>query len=230
MRIFLRIAFFIFSFWVKVYASQGMDHGPQIYHSFILEGDYGKLRDHSSKYLHFKGWIGGDYNKLRLKLEDNPFKNEALLTALYSRNVSEFWDVEVGYAYNIKDKTNYFVVGAEGMLPFFIETELTLFLSEKNTFSMEVRNEVDIIVTQKLISTPYTIIELYGSNNEGHGVKSGITSVEAGIITRYELNRKFAPYFSIRYYTKTFDTRRLAKVMEEDFENYMLSIGLRLKL
>lgn len=219
---------------------QGMNHGDdhqQIFHAFTVEADVGEARDGRSKGFDLSGWIGGDYNRLWLKSEKKKYgddEEEFEAQALYSRNIAQFWDVQIGVTHDFStDSTsqnlNYLTIGLEGLAPQMFETEAQLFLSEKGNYSARFKQEVDIFITQRLITQPYFETEIFAQDVEELEARSGISDLEFGIMTRYEITRKFAPYFALRYRTKTFGTADLAKQLSQRVDNFIVAGGVRLR-
>lgn len=221
-------------------AKPEMDHGndhAQIYHAFTVEADVGEARDGRSKGFDLSGWVGGDYNRLWINSEKKNYGNYEEIfeaQALYSRNFSQFWDAQVGVAHDFSTdftptNVNYFVIGLEGLAPQMFETRAQIFLSDEGNYSARFKQEVDIFLTQKLITQPYFETEIFAQDVKKLEVKSGISDFEIGIATRYEISRKFAPYFALRYHTKTFGTANLAKQLGEKVDNFIIAGGIRLR-
>jgi copper resistance protein B len=87
---------------------------------------------------------------------------------------------------------------------------------------------VDILITQKLIMQPYFEAEFFAQDVERIKVRSGLAEIETGILTRYEISRKFAPYFALRYHAKTFGTAHV-KNDNERINDVIMSVGIRIK-
>lgn len=245
----MKIQFFlksclIFFLFAKVASAQdvkqGMNHGDdhqQIFHAFTVEADVGEARDGSSKGFDLSGWVGGDYNRLWLKSEKKNYGNyeqKFEAQAFYSRNFAQFWDAQIGVSHDFStdftsNNLNYFTIGLEGLAPQMFETEAQLFLSEKGNYSARLKQEVDIFLTQRLIMQPYFETELFAQDVPELEVKSGMSDLELGVATRYEITRKFAPYFALRYHTKTFGTADLAKQLGQRVDNFIVAAGIRLR-
>ena len=217
-----------------------MHHGgdtPQIFHAFTVEGDAGGAKDGSAKALDIDGWIGGDVNRLWLKSEKKTFgkyDKKSEVQALYGRNISQFWDAQIGARHDFStdfssQNVNYLTRGLQGLAPYLFETNVQFFLSDQGNYSARLKQEIDILITQKLIAQPYFEAEFFAQNVPKLEVKSGLAEVEAGILTRYEISRKFAPYFALRYNTKTFGTANFAKNNGDRVNNFIGSIGLWLR-
>lgn len=225
--------------WAKV-AKEGMLHGDdhnQIFHAFTVEADVGEARDGSSKSFDLSGWVGGDYNRLWINSEKKNYGNyeeKFEAQALYSRNIAQFWDAQIGISHDFStdfttQKLSYLTFGFEGLAPQMFETKAQFFLSEKGNYSARFKQEVDVFLTQRLITQPYFETEIFAQDVNKLEVKKGISDLELGLVTRYEINRKFAPYFALRYHTKTFGTADLARDLGERIDNFILAAGIRLR-
>ncbi|HEY8189056.1 MAG TPA: copper resistance protein B [Micavibrio sp.] len=207
------------------------EHGGGIFHRFLLETDYGVGNDPIATW-DFDGWIGGDDDKLWLKSEGenaDGHLEQAELWAMYSRNISTFWDAQVGIRHDFKPKgINYLTLGFDGLAPYFFETEAHLFISDEGDVTARVREENDFLLTQKLILQPYAEINLSAQDVEEQDMGAGLTDGEIGLQTRYEITRKFAPYIDVRYERKFGETSSIAERNDEDNDDFIGSIGLRL--
>lgn len=234
---FFKILFLILLLPKNIFAAEHAGHGEdhsQIFHSFKIETDVGSK---NSRTFDLDGWVGSDYNRLWLKSEQKTFgkyEKKSEVEALYSRNVEEFWDAQIGMRHDFRSDfsskpTNYLTIALHGLAPYFFETNAQIFLSDDGDYSARLKQEIDILITQKLIVQPYLEAEIFAQDVDKQEVRSGITNIETGILTRYEITKKFAPYFSIRYATKTFGTANLAKQNGEKTNDFIAGIGLRLK-
>lgn len=214
-----------------VLAMDGMDeHGPQIFHAFRLETDYGGGQ-HGPASWDFRGWVGGDINKLCLRSEgeNTGGKTErAEFWALYSRNISTFWDAQAGIRYDAHPRsTSYLMLGFNGLAPYFFETEAHLFISDKGDVSARMREENDFLITQRLILQPYAEVNLFAQDVPEQDVGAGLSNGELGLQTRYEVTRKFAPYVDFRYERKFGETSSIARSNGEDSGAFIGAAGLR---
>ncbi len=208
------------------------EHGGQIFHAFRLEAGAGTTSDGAETVdWDFDGWIGTDENKLWLKSEGertDSTTEQAELWALYSRNIATFWDIQAGIRYDVQPQsTAYLAIGFEGLAPYFFETEAHLFFSEDGDVSLRLRQENDLLITQRLITQPYLEANLFAQDVAELGIGAGIASAEIGIQTRYEFTRKFAPYLDIKYERKFGETSSIAKNNGEDNDALVGTIGLR---
>lgn len=207
------------------------EHGGQIFHALELETDYGAGRDPVASW-DMDGWIGTDDHKLALKSEGeivDGATERVEIWALYSRNISAFWDAQIGMRHDTQpDSTSYAVLGFEGLAPFFIETEAHLFISDERDISARIRQERDFLITQQLITQPYWEADFHAQDTEEQGIGAGISRAEFGLQTRYEITRRFSPYIDLRYERLFGETSSIAKRGGEANDDFIASVGLRL--
>lgn len=208
------------------------EHGGGIFHMMRLELDAGKAGGETVGSWDLDGWVGTDENKLWLKSEgeiEDGKAGEAEFWALYSRNISTFWDVQAGIRYDLEpESTAYLAVGFEGLAPYFFETEAHLFVSEHGNVSARLRQENDLLVTQQFILQPYLEANLFLQDAPESESGSGLGEAEIGLQARYEFSRRFAPYVDIRYGRKFGRTADIAQSEGEDPGALTSSVGVRL--
>jgi copper resistance protein B len=217
-----------------VHAEDGMahDHGGGLFHMLRLETDYGASRGKGIATWDFDGWLGGDDEKIWLKSEGAHREGkveDAEFWAMYSRNVSMFWDVQAGVRYDVGAKgAAYFVAGVNGLAPYYFETKAHFFVSERGDVSLRLREENDFLLTQKLIVQPYAEINLFAQDVPSQNVGAGLSDAQLGMQMRYEFTRKFAPYLDVSYARRFGETASIANQHGEDRDAFITSAGLRL--
>lgn len=209
------------------------DHGhPHLFHAFTLETDAGQSHDDSIVTWDLDGWIGNDYHKLWLKTEGERVDStteSAEFWALYSRNIAEFWDAQIGLRHDTQpDSTSYAVLGFSGLAPYFFETGAHLFVSDEADVSARLRQENDFFITQRLIAQPYFEVEFYAQDVPEQAVGAGLATGEFGIQLRYEITRHFAPYFDLSYERKFGEASAIAQNAGEHRDAVIANLGLRL--
>jgi copper resistance protein B len=185
-----------------------------------------------------QGWIGGDYQRFWWKAEgeqetQGAKAGEFEVQALYSRLFSPFWDFQTGvrvdrqYSGNTRDTTGYFVVGLEGLAPYWFEIEPTLFVSEKGKASFGFTASYEQLITQRLVIEPR--IDLNGAfqDDTDHDVAAGFNDVEVGVRLRYDIKRQFSPYIGITWRRLLGGTASLARRSGEDISTTSVVFGLR---
>ncbi len=194
------------------------------------EGDAALLWD-------VQAWAGFDYNKLWFKSEgswlvDEEKVEEAEAELLYSRNISSFWDLQLGIRHDFKpdpDRT-FAAFGIQGLAPYWFESEATAYLSEDGDLSAVVEVEYDMLLSQRLILQPRfeTLVAL--QEVEEYGVGQGINFIEMGLRLRYHFTREFAPYIGVSWNRKLFEAEDLAEAEGEDTDTLSFVAGLRIWL
>jgi copper resistance protein B len=228
------ILFFGVSIATPVLAEPAMkhDHGGANYHAFRLATDIGELKGKNTGSWDFDGWYGNDYDKLWLKFEGEitgSQTEQAEIWALYSRNIATFWDAQIGLRQDFEPNSKtYLAIGANGLAPYFFETQAHLFVGDDGAISARLRQENDLLLTNHLVLQPYFEANLFAKSDKSTGLGSGLSDVNIGIQTRYEFSRKFAPYFDVKYLNKFGQTKDWAKLNGEKTQSTSFSIGIRL--
>ena len=208
-------------------------HGSEIYHAINIETGYGGFTNGNDIWeSDIKGWVGTDENKLLIKseverIDDVTDKNE--LWALYSRNIDDFWDAQIGVRHDFKpEHTSYLVVGFAGLAAYFMETDGYLFLSEDGDVTGEIKKDTDFLITQRTVMKPYGKLSLSAQDIPTQDTGTGLTEAELGLQTRYEMTRAFAPYIDMKYKQKLGETANIANQNGGDSHSFMTTVGVKL--
>ena len=176
-------------------------------------------------------WIGGDRNKLWFKSEVEVIGGEAEraeLQALYSRNLSTFFDAQAGVRYDAEpDGRAYLTAGVKGLAPYLFETDAQVFLSEDGDVSFRLEQGFELLLTQRLVLEPEFETELQLDDVPGLDLGAGFTDVEASLQLRYEITRKFAPYVELNYERLLGETASIARREGGHDEETTLRAGVR---
>ena len=180
-----------------------------------------------------EGWYGGDKEKVWFKTEgEQPIGGRleaAEIQLLYSRLISDFFDVQAGLRHDIAPdpERTFAVLGLHGLAPYFFEVDATAFLSNKGELSARLKGEYELLLTQKLVLQPSVEVNFSATNAEERGIGSGLTDIEAGLRLRYEFIREFAPYIGINWERKVGKTADLARDEGEDTNVFSFVAGVR---
>lgn len=184
------------------------EHGGQIYQTTKFSNEWIVDKDgKGSLGSSFETLIGTDEN--RMFVEANLNKAESNdpnydVSALYSRNVAPFWDVQAGVRYS-EDKNNSSsdrvdgVIGILGLAPYFFETQAYLYGGENNFWGASFELDRDLLLTQKLITQPYIEADVIFSDDSNYAAKSGLSELKTGIKTRYEITKRIKPFIDVAY-------------------------------
>jgi copper resistance protein B len=206
----------------------------QIFTYFEAEQFEYRLNDGADSFnWEVNGWIGDDDNKARFKSEGEKPIGESLEEAefqlLYSRRISDFFDAYGGFRFDVapQPERGFFVLGVQGLAPYWIEVDTALFVSNKGEVSARLEAETDLLITQSLVLQPFTEFNLAIQEVEERGVGAGLNDVELGLRLRYEIAREFAPYIGVSWERQVGETASLARDEGEDASTVSFVAGVR---
>ncbi len=205
-------------------------HGNENYFAFEILAAIGRT-DNSEDFLttDYHGWLGNDDHKLFVMGELERLDHETEATEfwfLYSRKVSEFWDLQFGWRYDSQPFSHhYLVVGFDGLAPFFIDTGLYASLSKDGDLMIRLHQRRDFLLSNTLILTPYLEIDASTKAVPERDLASGFGVGEFGIRLGYHANKKIAPYLDLRYERNFSDL-----ATDEDDDSLIFMLGLQLLL
>ncbi|MDK1684207.1 copper resistance protein B [Acinetobacter terrestris] len=191
------------------HASHIKEHGGQVYQQTIFESKW--LRNEDGEGIlksEFETRIGTDENKVFIKIHaDQAESQQAEYDAkmLYSRMLSDFWDVQAGLRYlnnqnrEVDQEQVGAVIGIHGLAPYFFETDAYLYLGQDNQMSLSLETERDLLLTQKLILKPYLDLNIIFNDDSNYAKKSSLSTTQLGLETRYEINKKVMPFVDVAY-------------------------------
>ncbi len=180
---------------------------PSVFSQFQVEEAEYRYTDDDEESFNWdaQAWIGGDVNKLALKSEgelvlDEEELEEAELQALYSRQISNFFDVVVGGRYDFEPEGKAFgVIGLQGLAPYSYEVDTALFISEDADVTARFEAEYEILVTQQIVLQPSLETNLGFEDVGDSGLGFTFDDIELGLRLRYEIIREIAPYVGISW-------------------------------
>lgn len=178
-------------------------HGAETYHSLEMIAAAGRTDDGDDFFnMQYHGWWGNDKHKLfvmgELHRHDN-VSEEVEYWFLYSRNVSEFWDLQVGWRHDTQpDPLGHIVLGAHGLAWYFIETGLHASMSEQGDINIRLHLYRDLLLTNKMVLTPYLELDASTRDVPAREISSGLGQGEFGLRLRYEVTPQFAPFIDVR--------------------------------
>ena len=178
-----------------------------------------------------QGWIGSDMDKFWWRTEGEtkgPRIEQSEFQALYSRNVATFFDAQVGLRQDISpDARTYAVVGVQGLAPLFFETEAHVFLGFKGDVLLRLRQSFDLRMTNRLVIQPLFETDIYATRVPERLIAPGPAIVETGVLTRYEITRRVAPYVAVMFERRLGESSRLARAAGENPGGWSIRTGVR---
>ncbi len=181
-----------------------------------------------------QGWVGGDWNRLWLKIEGEDLVSgpveERQGQLLYARLIAPFWYLQAGLRYEDRPAPTrrFGVLGVQGLAPYRFNVEATAFVSDEGETSARFEAEYDLLFTQRLILQPRIETNLAAQKVAERGIGAGFNDIEVGLRLRYEIRREFAPYIGVVWSRKLGDTADLAELAGEPVRNSAVVVGVRL--
>lgn len=214
-------------------------HGDQTYGLLLFEQlEYRSQQGENSVNWEINGWRGGDYQRLWLKSEGEigteTGDGEQETQILYSKLITPFWEFQTGLRYDYEwgedsNKDRFLgVVGLQGLLPYKLETDAAIFISEAGDLSARLSLERQLLLTQKLILQPELEVNLAAQSVEEFGIGSGLNDITLSARLRYEVNRNFAPYVGLDWSRKFAGSADYSRAEGESVENWSIAGGVRL--
>lgn len=229
-------------------AHQGYDHrkehGAQIYAISTVDTKWLVNEDgESALNSEIETRIGTDENKLFIKVHADKSESHDVqldVKALYSRMISDFWDIQAGiryrsekvelehYAKDTEEKLDA-VMGLHGMAPYFFETDAYVYVGEDHYSGLSLETERDFLLTQKLIFKPYLDLDMVLSDDSKYAKKTGLSGLTTGIETRYEVSKKVMPYLDIAYEYSKGNDETTWQVKRDAEKGWRYGAGVRFK-
>jgi copper resistance protein B len=163
-----------------------------------------------------EGTLGGSLDYLELQ-------------GLYSRAVSESWDVQIGLRYDLRPRPNraWLMAGAQGNATEGLYLGAFGFASHRGELAARVYALYDIPLVAGLVLQPSGEVNLFFEDIAELGLGRGLSYGEAGMRLRYQIREWFAPYAGIEWTLSFGRTARFAREAGEDISGRTFLIGLR---
>jgi copper resistance protein B len=194
-----------------------MDDQRIYVHAALEQFEYRAAGTQSLSRWEGEAWLGTDGQRLWFKSEGEVSRDGVVAGGihelLYDRPVSSYFDMQAGVRYD-KDSDpgrTWAAVGVEGLAPYRFRVALTGYVGTGGRLAARAQGFYDLLVTQRLILQPQIELNVYSKADPERRIGSGVSEVDAGIRLRYEITRKFAPYFGVTFrhsFARTADLER----------------------
>jgi copper resistance protein B len=180
-----------------------------------------------------QAWIGRDAGKLWIKADGEHADgnlDDLRMEALWDRPWMAFWDTQLGVRQDFgegPDRT-WIALGVQGLAPYWFDIEAAVYAGEGGRTAARFEVEYDLKITQRLIVKPDLEINVYGKDDPGRGIGSGVSNVEFGVRLRYEIRRQVAPYVGVDWNRRVGDTADLARATDDAVRESVVVAGIRL--
>jgi copper resistance protein B len=178
-----------------------------------------------------QGWYGGDSDKAWLKTEGVHSDRWTAASAelLWDRVVSPWWSAQAGVRsdFGTGPSRSWLALGLEGVAPYMLDTEATLYVGESGRTAARVKMEYDLYLTQRLVLRPKAEVNAYGKRDSARALGSGVSDLELGARLRYEFRRELAPYIGVDWSRMFGATADLARADGRDAHDLQLTVGMK---
>lgn len=180
-----------------------------------------------------EAWVGGDINRFVFKYEgEGEFRgplDDLELSALYSRAISPYWNLQAGVRYDVKPDPSrtYAVIAIEGLAPYWFEVTGSAFLSNKGELRGRIEGYYDQRITQQLILQPRLEANFSAQTIPELGVGSGLSNIELGVRLRYEIKKEFAPYIGFEWIRQFGESARFTRANGGQVSDPHFVMGVR---
>lgn len=217
-------------------------HGGQIYSSVTLDQSWRSTADGDAEFKSENELkIGNDEQKVILRVDVEKAESQAAeydTKLLYSRMITEFWDLQAGVGYqdnlvDVEDRETRqdhvtAVIGLQGLAPYLFETESYLSVAKNDYLAFSFDLERDLLLTQKWIVQPYLELDAVLHDNSRYAEKTGFREVTLGLQNRYEISKQFMPYIDIAYRYEQDSTWRDGQLHGKSDQDWLYGVGVKL--
>lgn len=180
-----------------------------------------------------QAWIGGEFDKLRLRSEGERARGEtahADVEALWSHAIAAYWDAGLGVRHDIGDgpSRNWAAFGVQGLAPWWFEVDATAYVGGSGRSALRVEVDYDLSLTQRWILQPRVEMNAYGKDDAAARIGSGLSDATLGVRLRYEIRREIAPYVGIEWTRRFGGTADFARASGDDPNDARFVAGLRI--
>lgn len=213
----------------------GMDMADDAKHVHVmvdhLEQFYSS--DGNGQAIDAQGWIGGDIDKLWMKLDghrNNGGGSETRAELLWNRAIAPYWGLQLGVRQDFGSDPgqSWASVGVEGLAPYWFDIQATAYVSQYGQTALRFELEYELLLTQRLVLQPDVKLNLYGKDDPERGVGAGLSATEIGLRLRYEITRKFAPYVGVVWNRAFANTAQYARDAGDPVQQTTLVAGIRI--
>ena len=209
-------------------------HGASTYHQILFNlAEYQAQGGRDFYRWSGEGWIGDAIERLAVKSEGEGSFGQRVenadVQALYSKAVGPYWNLQAGIrqAFLSGPDRVYAVIGIEGLAPYWLEVEASLFLSSKGDLLGRAEAYYDQRITQRLVLQPRAELNFAAQDVPENRIGSGLSDAELGLRLRYEIRREFAPYVGFSWERRLGHTARYARRAGESVGGASFVAGLR---
>lgn len=176
---------------------------------------------------------GGDIDRGVVALSGEGMIGEAAeeieIDTYWRHAIGPWFNLQLGARHDFRPdpERNYAMIGLQGVLPYWIESEVQSFVSAKGDVHLRGKAAHDMRLLQRLVLEPEVEVDIAMQDVPELGIGSGLDTVELAARLRYEVARDFAPYLGVAWERKLGDSARFARDEGEKASRLNLLAGVR---
>lgn len=180
-----------------------------------------------------KGWMGGDVQKFVWRSEGHGLDGKLErgdLELLYSRGVHAWWDIVAGVRQDFGQgpERTWAALGVQGEAPYKFHVSATAYAGPESRTALRLGIEYDTLLSARWILQWRAEANAYGRNDPRLDVGSGLSSIEAGMRLRYEIDRRFAPYIGVEHARAFGNTAKFQRAYGTSARDTRVVAGVRI--
>lgn len=218
---------------LPVTALADMNDEPLLFSFSAHELEYARDGGDSAVAWDVEAWFGTTRDRLVVRSEGEADDNETEqfdTTAAWSRAVSPYWNVNLGWRgdWQPEQRRNWAAIELEGLAPGFIETRLSLLAGSGGRWSARLLLETEWRLTQRLELVPMLESDWYREADPVNGIGSGLKGVEAGLRLKYRIRPNIKPYAGFSWSWLSGDSADLARAAGQHVRRSQFVAGVSL--
>ncbi len=188
--------------------------------------------DEDATLLEGNAWLGHDLQKIWLNYDVEIVDNrveEAELEWLYHRAISPYWNLQAGVRQVLRpDPVDYgFMIGVQGIAPYFIETDTHLAVMEDDIVHWSLEAEKEWMITQQWIAVTEFGFNVYDQTDEDKEIGSGLSDTSVSLRLHYAIRPELAPYIGVNWNNVWGSRKDLAKEHGEPTAQHAYTLGIQ---
>jgi copper resistance protein B len=207
------------------------DDDPLLYQVMINDLERVKSGDDYHLAWDAEFWLGRDLDKFWLGTRGTRAQGrveEQVLELRYSRAVSAFWDVHLGWRRDQRPapEADWLALGFKGFAPYRIDTDAMLYLNDEGVAQVNLVGEYEYRLTRRWVLMPEARVLLHNKDDAETGAGAGLSQLELGLRLGYELRREFTPYVRVGWTKRFGQTADYAQAAGEERQQREIAVGI----
>lgn len=153
-----------------------------------------------------QAWFGDDIDRLVIDSNADGSLDEAAerieLAAYWRHAIGPWFNLQAGVRHDFRPRhpqRTYALIGVEGLLPYMLEAQAQVFVSEKGDVHARLTTSYEQRITRSLMFEPEAELNVAFQDVPELEIGAGFDSLELSARLLYDRNRSFAPYVGVNW-------------------------------